>query len=97
MSASRSGGAVSSSAVSAARSTWPASTVSISGTGVAACSWSAEPMRATFGRMISPEPALSSPLIRRKRVVLPAPLRPTRPTFAPTGSAAEAESKKRRP
>src|SRR6187431_2709389 len=36
-----------------------------------------------FGTETSPSSGVSSPTIMRKRVVLPAPLGPTRPTFSP--------------
>ena len=97
MSPSRSGGAVSSSAIRAARSTSAARTVSSSGTGVAGCSWSTEPMRAALGTSMSPLPAESWPRISLNSVDFPAPLRPTRPTLAPTGKVTVAWSKKRRP
>src|SRR5258708_17834280 len=52
---SRSGGAVSSSAVRLARSTSASRTVSSSETGVAGCSWSTEAIRACLGSLRSEE------------------------------------------
>src|SRR5947209_15390840 len=54
-------------------------------------------MRASFGNEISPPSGCNSPRIRRNRVDLPTPLRPTSPTLAPTGSDTEAWSKNLRP
>src|SRR5450759_2628101 len=53
-------------------------------------------MRAAFGKEISPPSGTSSPRISLNSVVLPIPLRPTRPTLAPIGNDTLAESKKRR-
>ena len=65
-------------------------------TGVAGCSCSTAAMRAALGSAISPPSGDSSPRISLNSVDLPMPLRPTRPTLAPTGSDTLAESKKRR-
>src|SRR6185295_1109150 len=54
-------------------------------------------MRAAFGRLISPPSGVRSPRISRNSVDLPTPLRPTRPTLAPTGSDTDAPSKNFRP
>src|ERR1700730_3531199 len=53
-------------------------------------------MRAAFGKAISPASGTSSPRISLNSVVFPTPLRPIRPTLAPTGTDTLAESKKRR-
>ena len=47
--------------IRASRSSSAARTVSSSGTGVAGCSWSTEPMRAPSGSAISPPPAAVRP------------------------------------
>src|SRR6266496_5642726 len=54
-------------------------------------------MRANFGRLISPPSGCRCPRINLNSVDLPTPLRPTRPTLAPTGSDTEAPSKNFRP
>src|ERR1700744_2554582 len=46
-----------------------------------------------FGTDTSPSSGSSSPIIMRKRVVLPAPLGPTRPTFSPGLSWKDASTK----
>ena len=48
------------------------------------------PMRRPFGREIEPPSEPRSPVISLNRVVFPVPLRPSRPTRAPSGSEAEA-------
>src|SRR5678809_847683 len=64
MSPRSSGGAVSRELRRVARSTSAARTVSISGTGVAGCSWSTEPMRAArIGSVDQEHPATPVPLI----------------------------------
>src|SRR5690348_13502187 len=47
--------------------------------------------------VIAPVSAPRSPVMMRKRVDLPAPLRPTRPAFVPAGSETLAWSRRRRP
>src|SRR3954469_24934302 len=51
-------------------------------------------MESFLGTDTSPSSAVSSPTIRRNRVVLPAPLGPTRPTFSPGLSWKEASMKR---
>jgi hypothetical protein len=80
----------------AARSASAASTKSISVSSPPGASCSMLPSRAPLGAKIEPASGESSPRMRRKRVVLPAPLRPTRPTRDPLGSAAVAPSIRRR-
>src|SRR5258706_6830508 len=46
-------------------------------------SWRKYPMVSLRGRSIAPSSEVSSPVMRRKMVVLPAPLGPTSPTFSP--------------
>ena len=56
------------------------------------------PMRARLRHADrSPPSGAISPAMARNSVVLPAPLRPTRPTRAPAGICAEAPSNRRRP
>src|SRR5438067_13046760 len=50
-------------------------------------------MDSFFGTVITPSSALSSPLIMRKSVVLPAPFGPTSPAFSPGLSWKEASTK----
>ncbi len=47
-----------------------------------------------FGTVTSPSSGDSSPMIMRKRVVLPAPFGPTRPTFSPGFSWKDASTKR---
>ena len=89
--------AVSASASSEARSVSAASTVSRRVSSEPGTSWATPPMRAARGTSIRPESSVSWPRIRRKRVVLPVPLRPTRPTLWPVGMTAEACSMSGRP
>ena len=58
-----------------------------------------EPADAAARRSAAPAPCSGaiSPAITRNKVVLPAPLRPTRPTRAPVGICAEAPSSRSRP
>jgi hypothetical protein len=49
------------------------------------------------GTSMLPVSAARSPVIARNNVVLPVPLRPTRPTREPVGSVTEAFSMSRRP
>ena len=96
----RSGGrpcASSASASSAARSTSAASTVSTRLSRVAGASCATPPIRARFGTSISPASSGSSPRISRNSVVLPLPLRPTKPTLWPPGISTEASSNRRLP
>ena len=88
--------AVSASAMSALRSLSASSTKSMSVPGPPGASCSTRPSRALRGRVIVPDSGASSPEIMRNRVVLPAPLRPTKPTRARSGSAAVASSKSNR-
>ena len=85
--------ASSASAISAARSASAASTVSIRLSRLAGASCATPPIRARFGTSISPPSSASSPRISRKSVVLPVPLRPTKPTLCPAGITVEASSK----
>ena len=48
-------------------------------------SCSTRPMRVPFGSEIDPASGAISPAMARKSVVLPAPLRPTKPAFEPAG------------
>ena len=89
--------AVSASASSAARSVSASSTISISGSSVPGASCATWPMRVFFGSEIEPVSATMSPVMARNSVVLPAPLRPTRPAFVPAGKVSEAWSRSRRP
>ena len=93
ISAMRSGSiAISASAFSASRSASAESTKSMRLSGPPGASCSTLPMRAPLGAMTAPLSGARSPRMRRKSVVLPAPLRPTSPTRAPEGSAALALS-----
>ena len=88
--------AVSASASSASRSRSAASTTAIRLSGPPGASCATWPIRAFLGRPMEPLSGPTSPEIRRKRVVLPAPLAPTRPALAPSGSATVAWSISRR-
>jgi hypothetical protein len=87
----------SASASRAARSLSAASTSSITKVGPPGASCATSPTRALCGTEIEPPSGAMSPRIRRSRVDLPVPLRPTRPTRWPAGIAAVARSKSSRP
>ncbi len=89
--------AVRDSASKAVLSVSASSTVSKSEVDDDGTSCATPPIFARAGKAISPPSSASSPLIRRKRVVLPVPLRPTRPTLWPVGIVAEAPTKSGRP
>ena len=89
--------AVSASASKAARSTSASSTVSSREVDDDGTSCATPPMRAPLGTPISPPSRGISPRIRRKRVVLPVPLRPTIPTLCPAGIVADASTSRGRP
>src|SRR5882757_8094895 len=93
MSASRSPSwQASDSASSAVRSPSAASTASSTVISPPGGSCGTEPMRFRPLRLMLPPSASIWPWIRRNRVDLPAPLRPTRPTFQPSDMAADARS-----
>ncbi|CUW85425.1 hypothetical protein AGR2A_Cc100148 [Agrobacterium genomosp. 2 str. CFBP 5494] len=89
--------AVSASAKSALRSLSAESTMEMRDSSVPGASCATWPMRACFGMVTEPPSAARSPVMMRKRVDLPAPLRPTRPAFTPAGSVTLAWSRSRRP
>ena len=86
MSAMRVGSvADSASASRSTRSTSDASTVSSSDTSLPGTSWETPPIFQPLGMEISPVSKTISPRMMRNSVVLPVPLRPTRPTLWPVG------------
>ena len=85
------------SAISAVRSVSAASTMSTRLCGPSGASCASRPMLARAGIWMRPLSAPSSPAMTRNSVVLPTPLRPTRPTRAPAGTLAEASSINSRP
>ena len=87
---------VSSSASRAVRSTSAASTASSTVMSPPGGSCGTEPMRMRPVMLMLPPSASIMPWIRRSSVDLPAPLRPTRPTFQPSEMAAEARSNRTR-
>ena len=98
MSAMRCGSvAVFSSSSRAERSRSALSTISISGSSVPGASCATWPMRVFFGRLIEPVSDGKSPVMALNSVVLPVPLRPTRPALVPAGKVSEAWSRSRRP
>ena len=84
--------AVSASARRAARSLSASSTKAISVVGPPGASCSTWPMRIRLGICSVPDSGWRSPAIIRNSVVLPVPLRPTKPVRAPVGIAADAWS-----
>ena len=78
------------------RSASAASTTSRRLSGPAGASCARRPMRARLGTSMRPPSGRSSPARRRKSVVLPTPLRPTRPTRAPAGNCTQAASSRTR-
>ena len=89
--------AVSASARSAARSRSAVSTTSSRLSGPLGASCARRPMRQRGGISTSPCSAETSPVITPNSVVLPVPLRPTRPTRAPAGMLAPVDSSSARP
>lgn len=89
--------AVSASASRAVRSTSAARTVSIRLTSLLGASWATMPRRVSAGMVMAPPSGAIWPAIRRSRVVLPVPLRPTSATRWPLGMATVAWSKITRP
>ena len=81
----------------AARSLSAARTVSISVRGPPGASCSTLPIRAPFGKEIDPWSGDISPAMARTSVVFPAPLRQTKPDFAPSGNERLALSMSVRP
>ena len=73
-----------------ARSPSARSTTSIRLSGPSGASCASRPMRVRCGTTMSPCSGAISPAMARNSVVLPAPLRPTRPTRIPSGMVAEA-------
>jgi hypothetical protein len=69
-----------------------ASTVSIRLCSPDGASWATVPMRAPRGTRMEPDSSSISPSSSLSSVVLPTPLRPTRPTLWPVGIAAVAPS-----
>ena len=82
----------SASASSAARSVSASRTKLIRLCSPPGASCSTRPRRTPLGMEIEPDSGDSSPAIRRNNVVLPAPLRPTKPTRARAGNATVASS-----
>ena len=96
--AGRIGCVVSASAISAARSVSAARTVSISEISDEGTSCATPPILARDGQGdFARRPGPTRPRMMRKSVVLPAPLRPTRPTLWPSGMTALASSNRGRP
>jgi len=94
MSAIRAGSeALSDSLVSALSSRSAAITVSRSDMSEAGASWATPPIFAPLGTLIRPISGSNWPSISLKRVVLPVPLRPTKPTLWPPGMVREHSSK----
>src|SRR5665213_3306891 len=89
--------AVSASAKSWLRSTWALSTTSSKLSGPFGASCASRPRRQRGGSSMLPCSADMSPAITLKSVVLPEPLRPTRPTRAPGVMRAAAPSSSARP
>jgi hypothetical protein len=79
------------------RSRLPASTISIRRSGPSGASWGSRPMVAREGQAKRPCSSARSPTMARNSVLLPVPLRPTRPTRAPEGICAVARSIRSRP
>ena len=75
----------------------PPARTSIRLSGPPGASCATQPMRVARGTLMAPSSGVSSPAIRRSSVVLPEPLRPTRPTLWPAGMPTVALSKMMRP
>ncbi len=97
ISARRSGAAVSASASRDRRSGSPCRTVSVRVSGPSGACWRTVASRARVARRMSPPSGASSPAMARSRVVLPAPLRPTRPMRRPGSTVRSAPSSSVRP
>ena len=89
--------AVSDSASRALRSLSASRTVSIKLCGPLGTSWSTTPNFMFLRILISPSSGLTSPFIRRNKVDLPVPFRPTKPTLSPWFMASVACSNRGRP
>ena len=85
--------AVSASASRPARSVSAASTQSMRLSSPPGASWAMWPMRLERGTVSEPASGARSPAMSFRSVVLPAPLRPTRPTLWPVGIPAVAPSR----